>query len=174
MPIHRHDGAGWAGPAKATYVLFTNEVQDAPQIWLRARTVWVRTPGGWQPATAGTAEAADCTAVAEPEQRYTSKPGDLYDPDWNPSPYSVRILRVTALNTACTAFAFWRRRPRDEHPRWEFMGAHNLHNGAWEGRVENIEMETPDEWIVTAWSGSVPAGDSFPVGQQGFSRYLTG
>lgn len=172
MAVQRHDGAAWAGAARATYTLFEKNVHlGGPPIWLRARTIWRSSGTGWQPTSAGYAAAADIASMSA-QTVAKSESGVIVDPSGGTSYYWESSLRVTPGPT-CGAYALWFFDANGQAGLWQFAGSygpgdgpHVITNGS-AGR--NLV-----HWCATAWDGGAPDPDALPAGQQGFSRFAYG
>lgn len=178
MAIQRHNGSGWAGPAKATYTLLpANVAPGAPRIWLRARSIWRVTGGGWQPTSGGYAAGADIAAiVAVTEQRSHTGGPELVDPvTGEANIYWQSYVDVTA-GASCYCYALWKYEVGGPSGVWEFMGSLNINPHA--TRRYPIPSESqgrnPIRWCATAWDTPAIHENWIPPGQQGFSRFAEG
>jgi hypothetical protein len=178
MAIQRHDGTGWAGAARATYTLFEKNVSGGgPPIWLRARTIWRVTDGGWQPASAGYAPGADVTLSAATLARTHNGGTEILDPVTGDSNvYWESYVDVTAGWT-CNSYAlWWRYHAGGEDALWRFMHSANISPGG-TTRVSVINGSSGHymvQWCATGFQGQIGDHLWIPPGQQGFSRFALG
>ncbi|HEX8359593.1 MAG TPA: hypothetical protein VF613_05780 [Longimicrobium sp.] len=178
MGVERHNGAGWAGPARATYTLFEKNVAyGGPPIWLRARNIWRRTGGHWHYTSAGYAPAADIIRVELQTllKTYNGQPAvapDASSPDAGESPMYWESTVVVTPGPTCAGYGIWYRLMNPE-TSWAFAGSFSP--GEHPMSVFNYSpLLRAVQWCVTAWDGAAPGGNSLPTGQQGFSRFELG
>jgi hypothetical protein len=175
MAVQRHNGTGWAGPARATYTLFEKSIHDGgPPIWLRARTIWHMSATGWQPTSAGYAPAADIASISARTiaKSYNDGPEIQNPTTGDPNLYWESAVQVTA-GAGCQGYALWLYEVNGETGLWQYMGSYSPGEGP-HAITNGSAGRNLVHWCATAWSGASPDGHSLPAGQQGFSRFAYG
>lgn len=177
MAIQRHNGSAW-GAARATYALYEPNVSGGgPPIWLRARTIWRVTGGGWQPASAGYAAYADVTLSAATLTQTHNGSFEILDPATaNPNAYSESYVDVTAGWTCYSYALWWRYDASGEDGRWHFKHSANINPGDTRrvAMVNGFNGHHRVQWCATAFVGQITDHLSIPPGQQGYSRFALG
>ena len=178
MALHRHDGLGWVA-ARATYTPYEMNVSGGgPPIWLRARTLWRVTDGGWQPTTPGyAAGGADVTLSAGTLARTHNGGFEILDPvTGDPNAYWESYADVTAGLTCYSYALWWRYDVSGEDGTWKFWHSANINPG----QTVRVPMNHGSnghlrvQWCATGFDGQIVDHLWIPPGQQGFSRLARG